>query len=201
MRKGIFLLLATMLSSPLWSHPADLVPTGHLKVVPGEIYGFKKYPKEYERIQNSLPIMEAIVNSEEFKREVIGYVGSDGKRSYTSNNGLSNEQIYSFLMQGKELLGGNETLGEMNFNVERYSRWWSKVIAYTTPGKNDWIRVNGRFYSNFGEAEISSNLVHEWIHLAGFYHDSARDHDSVPYAVGYIVEKLAKKFIRQGFLD
>jgi hypothetical protein len=200
MMKGILLLSLTFLSLTAFANPADRVPTGHLKVVPGTLYGFKKYPKELALIQKSFPIMEAVVNSEEFKRLVIGYRGSDGK-GYTSNRGMSNEQVYTFLMKGKELIGGDSTLGEMNFNVERYSRWWSKVIAYTSPGNHDWIMVNGKFYSKFDEIAIASNLVHEWTHLTGFLHDSARDHDSVPYAVGYIVEKLAEKYLEQGFLD
>lgn len=201
MKQGLILLFSAIVSLSAHAHPADLIPTGHLKVVPGEIYGFNRYPAELAKINRALPIMEAVVNSEEFKREVIGYVGSDGKRSYTSNNRLTNEQVYEFLMQGKELLKGDSTLGEMNFNVERYSRWWSKVIAYTSPGNHDWIMVNGKFYANFNEVDIASNLVHEWIHLTGFYHDSARDRDSVPYAVGDIVGKLATKFVKQGFLD
>ena len=201
MKNGILIVLSAMLSLSAWAHPADKVATGHLKVVPGTIYGFNKYPSEMKNIRKAFPVMEAVVNSEEFKREVIGYVGLDGQRAYTSNNKLTNEEIYEFLMQGKELLKGDSTLGEMNFNVERYSRWWSKVIAYTSPGQHDWIEVNGKFYSTFDEVAIAANLTHEWIHLTGFYHDSARDHDSVPYAVGYIVERLAKKFVKQGFLD
>jgi hypothetical protein len=142
-----------------------------------------------------------VINSEEFKAKVINYIGLDGKRAYSSNNGLTNEQIYSKLMEGNELLGGQSTLGEMNFDLERYSKWWSKVIGYTSPGVDNWIEVNGKFYANYQPDSIAGNLTHEWIHLNGFYHDSARDHDSVPYAVGYIMEALATKYLKQGFLE
>ncbi len=179
---------------------ADSVMTQHLKVVPGQIYGFKNYPKEKARLLSAFDIIEAVINSESFKEQVINFAGSTGN-GYSSNRSLTNAQVYEFLMQGKELLNGANTLGEMNFNVERYYRRWSKVIGYTSPGKHDWIAVNGKFYAGYDVAQMASNITHEWIHLNGFYHDSARDHDSVPYAVGYIMEDLAKKFMKNGYLD
>ncbi len=187
--------------SPLAAKLAEATPTGFLKVAPGEIYGFKYYPEELSRMMDAFKMIEEVVNSEEFKEKVIGYMGSTGNRSYTSSNNLTNEQVYAFLMQGKELLKGNETLGEMNFDVARYYKRWSKVIGYTNPGKHNWISVNGKFYRNYDVAQIASNITHEWIHLCGFYHDSARDHDSVPYAVGYIMEDLVKKLMQQGYLN
>lgn len=178
----------------LASHVQDY----YLKVVPGKVY----FPngKQKEKLNESFFIIEKIVNSQEFKEKVISYIGEDGQRRYTSNNGLSNEEIYEKLMQAIELLVPNSE-GEMNFDLTYYNRFWSKVIAYTNPGKNNWININWKFYKNFEIENMASNLVHEWIHLMGFYHDSARDHDSVPYAVGYIVEDLAKKYHEQGYLD
>jgi hypothetical protein len=180
---------------------AEKVPTGFLKVVGGNLTGFPKNSKEKEKVLDSYSIIETVVNSNEFKERVINFKSSTGSRSYTSNRGMSNEQVYEFLMQGKELVGGENTLGEMNFDVRRYYRGWSKVIGYTNPGKNNTININGRFYSRYTLTQITSNMVHEWIHLKGFLHDSARDHDSVPYAVGYIAEELAEKFVSQGYLD
>ncbi len=200
MKKSLIFILTLIFSLPLWSSVND-VPTGHLKVVPGQIYGFKSHPTELANIKKSFAVIEAVINSEEFKAKVINYVGLDGKRAYSSNKGLTNEQIYSKLMEGNELLGGEQTLGEMNFDIERYNKWWSKVIGYTSPGVDNWIEVNGKFYANYQADSIAGNLTHEWIHLNGFYHDSARDHDSVPYAVGYIMENLATKFLKQGFLE
>ena len=180
---------------------AEKVPTGFLKVVGGTLSGFPKDSKEKVKVLDSYSIIEAVMNSNEFKERVINFKSSIGTRSYSSNRGMSNEQVYEFLMQGKELVGGENTLGEMNFDVNRYYRGWSKVIGYTTPGKSNTISVNGRFYSRYSLTQITSNLVHEWIHLNGFLHDSAKDHDSVPYAIGYIAEELAEKYLAQGFLD
>jgi hypothetical protein len=191
----------TLKVSPLAAKLAEAEPTGFLKVTPGEIYGFKYAPNELAKMVEAFKMVEAVINSEEFKVKVIGYMGSTGNRGFTSNNNLTNEQVYAFLMQGKELLQGEQTLGEMNFNVNRYYKRWSKVIGYVSMGKSNWINVNGKFYRNFDVSQMASNITHEWIHLAGFTHDSARDHDSVPYAVGYIMEDLVKKYMAQGYLN
>jgi hypothetical protein len=180
---------------------AEQVPTGFLKVVGGNLSGFPKSGVERQKVLDSFSIIEAVINSNEFKERVINFKSSDGKRSYSSNRGMSNEQVYEYLMRGQELVGGENNLGEMNFDVRRYYRGWSKVIGYTSPGKSNTISVNGRFYSRYSITQISSNLVHEWIHLNGFLHDSAKDHDSVPYAIGYIAEELAEKYLSQGHLD
>jgi hypothetical protein len=180
---------------------ADQVATQYIKVVGGKMTGFTKTSKEKAKTLASYAIIEAVMNSETFKERVINFKNSQGQRSYTSNKGMTNEQIYEFLMSGKELIRGETTLGEMNFDVNRYSRWWSKVIGYTNPGKSNTIHVNGKFYSKYTLTQIASNITHEWIHLNGFYHDSARDHDSVPYAIGYIMESLAEQYVRDGYID
>lgn len=180
---------------------ADSVPTQFLDVRPGKISGFTKYQSELAKMNEAFRVIEAVVNSNEFKEKVINYVGKDGKRSYLRNNGLTNEQVYEAIMEGKELIGGAQTPGEMNFDVTRYMKFWSKVIGYTEPGKSNTMYVHGKFYKKFSPAEISGNITHEWLHLCGFYHGSAADHDSVPYAVGYIMRDLATKLQKQGFLN
>ena len=180
---------------------ADTVPTQFLQVLPGQIKGFTSYQSELAKMKQAFSDIETVVNSNEFKEKVINYLGKDGKRSYLRNNGLTNEQVYEAIMAGKELIGGEQTPGEMNFDVTRYMKFWSKVIGYTEPGKSNTMYVHGKFYKKFSPAEISGNITHEWLHLCGFYHGSAADHDSVPYAVGYIMRDLAKKLQKQGFLD
>jgi len=181
---------------------SEVLNGNFLKVVPGQLKGFDSFPSEKERLQKAFLVIEAVVNSTEFKNRVIAFKGSGPKGGYTSNQNLSNEQIYDFLMQGKELLDGETTLGEMNLDISRYSPWYSsKVIGRTSPGKSKWIEVNGQHYRSMDVANMAANVTHEWIHLNGFLHDSAADHDSVPYTVGYIVGDLAKKFLAQGYLD
>ena len=161
-----------------------------LKVSPGEISGFEYFAQEEQRLHKAFTIIEKVINSEEFKSAVLKYP------YYTNNNGLNNQQVYDFLMSGKELIDGEQTLNEMNFDVARYVPWYaSAVIARTNPGSHNWIEVNGQHYVKMNSAEMAGNITHEWIHLMGFYHDSKNDSHSVPYAVGEIMKKLALKHL------
>lgn len=180
---------------------ADAVPTQFLQVQPEKITGFTKYPAELKRMQEAFEIIETVINSNEFKEKVINFINKKGARSYVRSNGLTNEGVYEAIMTGNELIGGAQTPGAMNFNVSRYMKFWSKVIGYTNPGKSNTMYVNGKFYKKFSAAEITSNVTHEWLHLCGFYHGSAAEHDSVPYAVGYIMRDLALKLEAQGYLN
>ncbi len=182
------------------SAAADMEATRYLQLVPGKITGFKKGGAEETLVLESFHVIEQVMNSETFKHRVINFVNKKGQRAYESNNGLTNEQVYAFLMGGKELINGEATEGEMNFDLKRYTNYFSKVIGYTNPGKSNLIKVNSKFYRKFDVPEVTGNLVHEWIHLMGFFHGSAASHDSVPYAVGYIARDLAKKLMVEGQL-
>jgi hypothetical protein len=177
---------------------ASHVHTPYIKVVQEQV-NFNR-GSVYNTLMDAMNLVEIVVNSETFKEKVIGYINSSGMRHYTRNDGLSNEEIYLKLMEGKEVLD-QTTPGEMNLYLQQYNRWWSKVIGYTKIGKSKWIWLNWKFYKGFDASEMASNIVHEWIHLMGFYHDSASDHDSVPYAVGYITRTLATQYLQTGRLN
>jgi len=187
--------------APMFFQFAKEVPTQYLYVEPGKITGFQNYVSEDRNLGVAFDIIQNIINSEEFKSQVINFLNKSGNRSYTNNDGLTNEQVYERIMQGKELINGDATEGEMNFDVSRYNKKWSKVIGYTNMGKNNTIHVNGKFYRNYLPSKITANITHEWLHLMGFVHSSASDHDSIPYAVGYIMGNLADKYVNQGFLE
>lgn len=177
---------------------ASNIQTPFIKVVQEKI-NFNR-GSVYNILMDAMDLVEIVVNSEAFKEKVIGYINSTGNRNYTRNEGLSNEEVYLKLMEGKEVLD-QTTPGEMNLYIQQYNRWWSKVIGYTKIGTSKWMWVNWKFYKNFDASEMASNIVHEWIHLMGFYHDSASDHDSVPYAIGYITRTLAAQYLQTGRLD
>ncbi len=191
----IFLLSALMLVSNV------SLAAAFLKVVPGKISNFERVPAEKTRLIQSFDIIEAVINSEEFKELVIQYKGKGKFGGYTSHQGLTNEQIYEKIMSGKEVVGGTQTLMEMNFDVSRYVPILpSHVIGRTYVGLSNLIEVNGRKYAFLSPADMAANLTHEWIHLLGFLHTNAEDLQSVPYAVGDIMQKLAEKYLAQGFL-
>lgn len=178
---------------------AHETPTKYIDVVAEEVI----FPRgsARDRMLNAIEMVSEIVNSETFKEMVIGYLNEYGQRSYTRNEGLSNEEVYLTLMEGREVLD-QDTPGEMNLYIKRYRPWWpwSKVIGYTKIGKSKYMYVNWRKYKYFDSIAMASNIVHEWIHLMGFRHDSAKDHDSVPYAIGYITGRLAEQYLEDGYI-
>lgn len=165
------------------------VNTGYLSVKGMKLTGFNK--DGLDKLHYSFSVLEQVVNSEEFKDRVINFKNSKGERAFASNNGLSNEEIYEIFMEGRETLQP-DTAGEMNFYLKLYNKSWSRVIGYTTPDTNV-INLNWKFFKNFKPHEVASNLAHEWTHKIGFGHRSAKEHDSAPYAIGYIVGDMAEK--------
>lgn len=174
-----------------------------------EDVSFPEHDVQKQRFEKALEIMEAVMNSAEFKEKVIGYVNSNGDRKYNKNylwnesqNLLSNEDIYEIIMNGNEKMRPG-TEGEMNFNswvkkcrgIERLGTWCRDVIGSTNPRSSAMIRLNWKFYSYFETHQMVSNMVHEWIHLLGFLHGNSNIREEVPYVVGAIAGEVAKKYI------
>lgn len=70
------------------------------------------------------------------------------------------------------------------------------MVGYTKPSINR-ISINEKFFRNFTSAQIAGNLAHEWVHKLGFDHRSAKEYDSVPYAIGDIVAQLGRSLLVQ----
>jgi hypothetical protein len=170
------------------------VKTGHLNVVGMQVKGFNDSGEE--KIKDAFRILEIAVNSEEFKERVLNFVNDKGEREFASNNGKTNEEIYQIFMEGRELLQ-EDTPGEMNFYLKQYYRPWSRVIGYTN-GDTNVININYRFFKNYMPYDVAANLAHEWTHKIGFDHKSAQEHDSAPYAIGYILGDIAEKIYKEG---
>lgn len=174
----------------------DSVPTGYLSVKPEQVTGFSG--EALDRVNKAFELLEAVVNSQEFKDRVLNFNNRNCERAFASNKGLTNEEIYGIFMEGREVLQPN-TAGEMNFFIEKYYARWSRVIGYTNPSTN-LIKVNWKYYQNFEPHQIASNLAHEWVHKIGFGHKSAKESDSAPYAIGGIVYELGQKYLKNSFL-
>lgn len=182
--------------SPTDSVNPESVTTGHLSVKAMQITGFSG--ESLTKMQTAMAVLEVVVNSEEFKDRVINFRNDKCERQFASNKGLTNEQIYQIFMEGRETLQQN-TPGEMNFYLKLYNAWWSKVIGYTS-GDVNLININWKFFKKFQPSDVAGNLAHEWTHKIGFDHKSAAEHDSAPYAIGYIVDELAAKVVKGGKL-
>lgn len=154
---------------------------------------------EKTKLNVSLALVEKVMNSTEFRDQVLNFKNLNGKTEYHQNEGMTNEQIYNLLMGAGEKYPVQTAADQiMDYELQIYSpRWYQskKVIGYTDQSYMT-IFMNRRFYRNFVPSDIVGNLVHEWIHKMGFGHDfyysTQRDY-SVPYAIGYIAENIAKK--------
>ncbi len=174
-------------------HP-DSVSTGHLTVVPMSIKGFDG--AKGDKINSALRLLEDVVNSDEFKSRVINFVNTKGTRAFASNKNLTNEQIYAQFMEGRETLQPN-TPNEMNYYLALYNKPWSRVIGYTDGSINQ-ININWKYFKGNEISDVAANLAHEWTHKIGFDHKSAAEHDSAPYAIGYIVGDIARARLSAG---
>lgn len=188
----------------------DVVTDQHLAV---SVEGYK-FPegKQKEKFEKALSLLEDVLNREDFKQMVLSYKNSSGKREYQKNylwknsqNKLTNEDVYNIIMTANErMVPGTE--GKMNFyaRIRRcgwfkrtVSIWCRKVIGSTAPDKSPWMTLNWKFYKNYEPHQMVANIVHEWIHLLGFLHGKLNMREEVPYVVGAIAGKVAKRIINQ----
>lgn len=145
------------------------------------------------KVLDAADLIRKVVASDEFKNKVVNYT-YNGKKQFADNGGLSNTQIYQKLLEGAEKLRPSKN-NAMDITVETYYTS-ANVIGYTLPSANK-IWMNTKYLNNFTPVQVSSNMVHEWLHKLGFTHDyesTTKRPYSVPYAIGYIVKALATKF-------
>ena len=168
------------------------VNAGYLAVKPMDIKGFDA--ESMKKLEKAFEIVEKVVNTEEFKSRVLNFVNAKGQVAFASNKNLTNEQIFAQFMDGRETLQ-QSTPGEMNYFLSLYYKRFSKVIGWTN-GSINTININWKFFKNFKANEVAGNLVHEWVHKIGFDHKSASEHDSAPYAIGYIAREMGERYLK-----
>lgn len=172
-----------------------------------------RYRRQKEKFRQALEILEEVMNSSEFKRMVLSYKNSDGKRAFQKNylwsnsrSRLTNEDVYAIIMGGDESKVRPNTQGEMNINsyikvCTRYEwnvsniKWCRGVIGSTNPWNSKWMRLNWQFYATYEVPSMVSNIVHEWLHLLGFLHGNYKMREEVPYVVGSIAGKVASQIL------
>ena len=78
----------------------------------------------------------------------------------------------------------------LQVEFQAYYNWFSRVIGYVSAGSRT-IHVNRKYVrlDRDGEINFASNALHEYCHLIGYDHRSARDSMSVPYRINYLFEK------------
>jgi hypothetical protein len=167
------------------------VPQGALNFdVALNFQGFTR--TQQDKILTAAELIKKVVASEEFKNKVLNHKFK-GKKTFVDNGGLTNAQIYKKIVEGSEKLrpGVDNT---MNLDLVQY-RASNNVVGYTYPSTIE-VWMNAMFLNRNSPAKVTTNMMHEWLHKLGFTHSfkptSSRQY-SVPYAVGYLVARLAKK--------
>jgi hypothetical protein len=145
------------------------------------------------KVLDAADLVKQVIASSAFKSRILNHTYK-GKKTFVDNLGLSNAKIYKKILESSEKLnpGKNYT---MDITLATYQTD-ANVIGYTLPNVNK-VWMNTRYLNKFTPVQVSSNLVHEWLHKLGFGHDyestPSRPY-SVPYAVGSIIKSLAAKY-------
>lgn len=166
MRTFFFLLLFPLLS---WS--VTLKPT----LDGTDQIRFAKY-------MESVVAAEKVVNSAGFRARV-------GAMVFTSTK-MSGLQVLQKMDEASEILKPGKD-GIWDWKVGFYYKKGTRVIGWTNAGIMT-VWVNKHKFDSMELAEISANVVHEYLHKIGFDHASAKDHKSVPYALGYLVRDMIR---------
>jgi hypothetical protein len=144
------------------------------------------------KIETAAELIKEVVSTDEFRNQVLNFTYS-GRTQFNNNDGYTNAEIYQIILDGAEELNKSKD-NEMDLPVVTYYES-SSTVGYTSTDVNT-IYMNTKFLDQYTAAEASGNMMHEWLHKLGFshsyYYSSSRDY-SVPYAIGYIMENLAKK--------
>jgi hypothetical protein len=155
---------------------------------------FENFSGQQERmVLEAAELIKQVVASEEFKRAILNHRWQ-GKKQFANNNGLSNKSIYKRILEASEHLnrGVDNT---MNLNLVAYQAN-NRVVGYTYPNVMT-VWMNKKFLNQRQPHEVTVNMMHEWLHKLGFGHSFNATPErpySVPYAVGYIMGRIAKKF-------
>ena len=145
-----------------------------------------------DKIYAASDLIKKVIGSEEFKNRLLNHKYG-GKRAFNDNGGLSNAQIYKKIIEGSEMLSPGID-NKMDLSLEVY-RAANNTVGYTYPNE---LRVwmNAKYLNANKPYNVTTNMVHEWLHKLGFKHDQAATPNrkySVPYAVGYLVRDLARR--------
>jgi hypothetical protein len=159
--------------------------------VTAKIYELKKFtPKEREMVREAVAYGVAAFNSWQFRERFLAL-------ELTSNKGMSNASIYNLLMSGSTDLEKEEDR-EIDIYLEAFYSW-KNTVGYTKP-LTVWIWFNRKFFNSFEVWDLARNIWHEAVgHKAGFSHKSAREHTSIPYALGFLIEDMVRETISFGF--
>jgi hypothetical protein len=145
-----------------------------------------------DKILRASDLIKRVVGSEEFKNAILNHTYG-GKKTFVDNRGFSNAEIYKAIIEGSEKLRPGID-NQMDLELEVFTRS-DTTVGYTFPNVIK-VWMNSKFLNKYKAADVTTNMMHEWLHKLGFghaYENTSNRKYSVPYAVGYLVARLAKK--------
>jgi hypothetical protein len=142
---------------------------------------------EMGKLQQAVDLANEVMRGDDFKAAVLRYqsLNMNGNRIVPGfmTTRDSREQVYARLMQG----------WSVRFCISMppwYKRWFSKEIARES--SDGTVTFDRNKYVRQDLPSLANTVSHECAHVAGYPHSSAQDYDSVPYAIGNLVEQLAR---------
>jgi hypothetical protein len=155
-----------------------------------KLNGFE--PTHEDKVLEAADLIRKVVATEEFKNAILNHKYK-GKKTFVDNGGLSNAEIYKKIIEGSEKLNPGED-NTMNLTLVSYFES-ANTVGYTYPSVMK-VWMNRKYLKQYAPAKITTNMMHEWLHKVGFKHDEKKTPNrkySVPYAVGYLVAKIAAR--------
>ena len=146
-----------------------------------------------EKMLVAIRLLECVINSSKFKLLIESYSFKNAK---IKGKRVSSKKVFEMIMSGKDQFNVEDD-NDMDLFITLCNRWYSSTVGYTYPDTyKTWI--NYKFFKKFDIAEIAGNLIHEYMHNIGFTHDlnwNKTRKNSVPYAIGDIVQMLANMIL------
>lgn len=139
--------------------------------------------------------LERVLNSTNFKTEVYNHRYAK-KYQFKKNKSLNNQEVYQTIIDGADKYDRSIDNKIDMILCPYYSS--KNVIGYTYSNRKE-VWLNFKYYrdryNDFQISDIVGNILHEWIHNAGFTHSFKRNNTrkyTIPYAVGYISRDIAR---------
>jgi hypothetical protein len=144
-----------------------------------------------QKVLKAAELIRKVIISEKFRMRVLNNK-FNGQKAFADNEGLTNAQIYKKILEGAETIKPGKD-HEMDMVLLTYYED-AITIGYTYPNtRNVWM--NTKYLNRYNPVQVTGNMMHEWLHKLGFSHpvkNTPERRFSVPYAVGYIMQRLAR---------
>lgn len=178
---GLFLL--TLLCLGCGSRPQ---PSFHNKPVPQLSTEYANFPLSVGRVdarddaernhaRDGVKLANVVLRSSCFKQAVAA-------ARFANTGGDSNDDVY------RKMTSGVATPFTVSFYTgDLISNYGWRTVGYETENDRTTVHMNRHFVHD--AFWVASNLLHEAAHTFEYRHKSARQHDSVPYAMNAIFDR------------